>query len=214
MCDFSVLYYLRRLPVLGLAAALITGCASGLSKDECRLADWHAIGYEDGVRGLPDSRLGKHRKACSEHGVAMNFDNYRKGWDEGVNRYCQSSNGYHQGRNGSEYTGVCPPSLETDFLDAYHQGHQLYRLEDEVRRITRTLQSKKNRIRRIEVEIRDTGVLLVSPDIPTEQRVVLLDELRILAEERATIEDEIPLLEDELAVKKRRLSALQTMAVY
>ncbi len=214
MREFSVLYYSRWLPVLGLIVTLVTGCASGLSKDECRLADWYAIGYEDGVQGLSDSRIGKHRKACSKHGVVTNFENYRRGWDEGVRRFCHSSNGYRQGRNGSEYNGVCPPSLEPDFLDAYNQGHKLYRLESEVRHITRTLKSKRNRIRSIEVEIRDTGVQLITDNSSTEQRVVLLDELRILAEERATIEDEIPLLEKELAAKNRRFSAIRATEVY
>jgi len=214
MHELSVLYYSRWLPVLGLIVALVTGCASGLSKDECQLADWYTIGYEDGVKGLSDSHIGKHRKACSKHGVVTNFKDYRRGWDEGVRRFCHSSNGYRLGRNGSEYNGVCPPSLESDFLDAYNQGHKLYRLESEVRHITRTLESKRNQIRSIEVEIRDTGVQLITDNSSTEQRVVLLDELRILAEERATIEEEIPLLEKDLAAKNRRLSAIRATAVY
>ena len=214
MCEFSVSYYSRWLPFLGIIVALATGCASGLSKDECLLADWYAIGYEDGVQGLSDSHIGKHRKACSKHGVATDFENYQKGWDEGVHRFCRSSNGYRQGRNGREYNGVCPPELEPGFLDAYNKGHKLYRLESEVRHIARTLESKRNRIRSIEMKIRDTGVQLISDSSSIEQRVILLDELRILTEERANIEEEIPLLEKELAAKTKNLSQVRAKAVY
>jgi len=214
MYEFSVLYHSRWLPFLGIIVALVTGCASGLSKDECRLADWYAIGYEDGVQGLSDSQIGNHRKACSKHGVVTDFENYQEGWGEGVHRFCRSSNGYRQGRNGREYNGVCPPELERGFLNAYNRGHELYRLESEVRHITRKLESKRNRIRSIEIKIRDTGVRLIANNISTERRVILLDELRILTEERASIEDEIPLLEKKLAAKNKNLSAIRTKAVY
>ena len=69
----------------GLIAAIIfvSGCAS-LSKEECQTADWRTIGYEDGVQGRPEARIGEHRKACAEHGVALELETYRSGWDEGV----------------------------------------------------------------------------------------------------------------------------------
>ena len=101
--------------VAAVLAILLSGCASGLSKEECHLADWRTIGYEDGVRGLAQSRISGHRKACAEHGVAMNLDAYRGGWDEGVRRYCQPANGFRQGRAGSRYNGVCPADLEPAF---------------------------------------------------------------------------------------------------
>ena len=47
---------------------LITGCAS-LDKQECRLADWRMIGYEDGAAGRSGTRIGDHRAACAQHGV-------------------------------------------------------------------------------------------------------------------------------------------------
>lgn len=187
-------------------AVLITGCASGLSKEECQLADWRTIGYEDGVRGLPQSRIAEHRKDCAEHNVALNLDAYRSGWEQGVQSYCQPGNAYRLGRSGGKYGGICPAGLETVFLQAYGHGREIHVLETEVRRLQRTLNHKHKRIADIEVELRDTGIDLVTGEMPTEQRVVLLDELRKLEEERAATKAEIPFLEAELEDQRQRLA--------
>lgn len=203
--------YFTNLLVLGL---LVSACASGLSKDECRVADWRAIGYEDGVQGWPESRVGEHRKACAEHGIALNLDAYRNGWDDGVRRYCQPGNGYRQGRMGNQYAGVCPSDLEAEFLHAYGHGRELYGLESKVRHTARTLGYKRNRLAEIETELRDTGIELVSADIPVERRVVLLDEIRRLEEERSATKAAIPSLEAKLHRQKRRLAELSANSAY
>ncbi len=201
------------IPCLGQAwaslvlALSLSACASGLSKQECQLADWRTIGYEDGVRGLPQSRIGEHRKACAGHGVALNLDAYRSGWEEGVHSYCQPGNAYRLGRAGSRYNGVCPAALEPGFLQAYGHGREIHTLESEVRRLQRTLNYKHNRMADIELEMRDAGIGLVTADMTTEQRVVLLDDLRKLEEERAATEAEIPFLEAELEQHQQRLAA-------
>jgi hypothetical protein len=64
-------------------AFLVSGCAS-MDEDECRVADWRAIGYEDGVRGVAASHIGERREACAEHGIAPDFAAYRQGRDEGL----------------------------------------------------------------------------------------------------------------------------------
>jgi Protein of unknown function (DUF2799) len=195
-------------------ALLITGCASGLSKQECRLADWRTIGYEDGLRGFPQSRIGEHRKACAEYGVTLNLDAYRSGWDEGVRSYCQPGSGYRLGRGGGRYNGVCPAGLGPAFLQAYAYGHEIYTLESEVKRLQHTLDNKRSRMAEIEVQQRDTGIGLVAGDMSTEQRVVLLDELRKLEEERAATRAEIPNLEAELENQRQRLSAVSAARRY
>ena len=58
-----------------LVLLLVAGCAT-LDKDECRSADWYAIGLEDGARGRAIERLGDHRRACAKHNVAPNAERY------------------------------------------------------------------------------------------------------------------------------------------
>lgn len=205
--------HMRRWIVPALAI-MVGGCASGLSKDECHLADWRAIGYEDGVKGWSESRIGEHRKACAKHGVALNFDAYHTGWEEGVSRYCQPGNGYSQGRAGQRYDGICPDHLEPEFLHAYQHGRELYEHERDLRQIERKLQHKRKRLAEIEVEIRDAGIALVNEGATLEQRIILLDELRKLEQEYSETKARIPSLEAERDRQAQRLSALKTEQQY
>jgi hypothetical protein len=192
----------------------VAGCASGLSQQECQLADWRTIGYEDGLRGLPQSRIGGHRKACAEHGVALDLDAYRGGWEQGVLSYCKPRNGYRLGRAGKQFNAICPVGLEEAFVDAYAQGRRIYVLESELRRLQRGLDSKRQRIAAIEVQLRDTGIELVTADITTAQRVVLLDELRKLEQERSATKAAIPALEAELQTRRQQLELVSAAAHY
>jgi len=131
-----------------------------------------------------------------------------------VQSYCQAGNAYRLGRAGSQYSGVCPAGLEPGFLQAYAHGRELHGLESEVRRLQRTLNYKHKRIADLEVELRDTGIDLVTGEMSTEQRVVLLDELRKLEEERAATKAEIPSLEAELEDHRQRLATVSAARPY
>jgi hypothetical protein len=204
----------RRVLALLAVVGTLAGCAGGLSKPECDTANWRAIGYEDGVKGWSQAHVGEHRKACARHGVTMDLDAYRSGWEAGVERYCQPGNGYHEGRTGRSYTGVCPQGLEAAFLSAYHDGRELHDLEGKVRKVAKRLKYDHARLADIEVAMRDTGLELVAPGVATERRVVLLDELRKLGEERASIRAEIPALEAELESHKQRLAIVSAQQEY
>ena len=68
----------RKILILAAMAIVVQGCAS-MSGQECMVADWQAIGYEDGVRGASGDRIGNHRKACAKHGLMAGF--YYCSWD-------------------------------------------------------------------------------------------------------------------------------------
>lgn len=192
---------------------LMTGCSSGLSKDECLTVDWQGIGYEDGVQGRHESRISEHRKVCASHGVAFELDAYRRGYENGISRYCKPANGYHLGRSGKRYTGVCPQLLEKEFIAAYQDGRAVYALEVRVQRTARMLRNKHKRLANIEIEIRDTGLELIAHGITVERRIILLDELRKLSDERVVIKSEIPYLEDELEDSKQQLENINTAQI-
>ncbi len=202
--------WLRQIFISVGLAVLVSGCATGLSKHECRIADWRSVGYEDGILGRSAARIGQHREACAKYGVGLDFDAYRSGWDEGVRRYCQAGNAYREGRQGKSYNGICPADMETQFLQAYREGRQLYKAETDIRRTARKLKHKRQRLANIEVAMRDTGVELVSPGVITERRIILVDELRRLGDERAAIQAQIPRLEAELQGHKKRLATLDS----
>lgn len=193
---------------------LISGCATGLSKQECQTVDWHTIGYEDGVQGLPESRITAHRKACARHGVTLMLKAYRDGWDKGIARYCQPGSGYHQGRSGKQYTGVCPATLESDFLHAYRDGHSRYEVETGIQRISKKIAYNRNRLDTIDVAVRNAGIEMVARDTVTERRIILLDEIRKLTDERSEIKAQIPLLEAQLKRQKKHLARMSSASTF
>lgn len=111
-------------------ALVLAGCAS-LSEDECRTADWAAIGYADGAAGRPGSRLADHREACAEYGIAPVLESYLVGRNKGLLEYCRPARGYAEGLDGRTYRGVCPSHLEEDVVAAHRVGREIHRLEEE-----------------------------------------------------------------------------------
>ena len=205
---------LGHLPVVVMLAGSLAGCATGLSQQECQIADWHTIGFEDGAKGRPEAQLGKHRKACAEHGIALQFEEYRAGWHAGVKSYCQPANGYNLGRKGRTYGGVCPATLEPEFLGAYRNGRSVYTLEQDVSRLNRSLTRKRNRLKAIDTATRDASLELVANGVPTERRIILIDNIRKLAEERAETKTRIPVIQAELENKRQQLETLSSARIY
>lgn len=132
---------MRNTALLGFICALLSGCAS-MNRGECVSANWYAIGLEDGARGQPLERLGTHRRACAEHGVAPNAERYVAGRNEGLKSFCTYERGFAQGRGGQAYGGACPAPLAAAFQSGYQRGRELYdlhrSLSDVQKQITRS----------------------------------------------------------------------------
>ncbi|NND37007.1 MAG: DUF2799 domain-containing protein [Gammaproteobacteria bacterium] len=194
--------------ILAMSAGLIAlaGCG-GMSANECELADWQAVGYEDGVNGRSTDRFGGHRKSCAKHEVAPDFQAYRTGRDAGLREYCQPARGYREGTRGARYVGVCPADLEPAFLSSYNEGRELYELESAVRTTSAQIQRRKTRMDEIETEL--TGVMAdaLSSDTSGEERAALLVKTKQLAEERVTLDNEVDELEVTLERRREELEA-------
>jgi hypothetical protein len=111
-----------------LGAAALAGCAS-LSEDECRRADWGAIGQRDGAAGAGPDRLAAHAKACAKVGVVPDEALWLRGREAGLMSYCTGPNGRDVGARGMGYGGVCVGSTEVDFLRGYEIGRQIHALD-------------------------------------------------------------------------------------
>ena len=175
---------------LSLALAGLSGCAA-MSSDECIASDWSAIGYEDGSRGYTTGHFSKHRKACAKHGVTADFAAYQNGRDQGLIEYCQPSRGFSVGSRGAGYNGVCSVNLEADFLDAYNAGHHLYSLRSSVNHATSSISSKESELKRIENLMVDKEAALILRVTTTEDRILLLADLKKLSERTGQLEGEI-----------------------
>jgi hypothetical protein len=193
---------------LAIVLGSLSGCA-GMSSEECVASDWSAIGYEDGARGYNTDRFGQHRKACAKHGVTADFPAYQHGRDQGLVEYCQPNRGFNVGVNGGRYNGVCNVNVEADFLDAYNAGHRLYTLRSNVNRATSSIQSKENALDQIEKDLISNGAALIAAETTTENRVLLLAEMKNLAERTGQLQSEIKELRDVRARSQVELEHYQ-----
>jgi hypothetical protein len=188
----------------------MSGCAS-MSEDECVMSDWRTIGYEDGSMGYSADRIGSHRKACAKHGVAPDFEAYQAGRRDGLRQFCQPSRGFSLGTGGGRYNGVCPSDLEPDFVDAFNTGHKLYNLRSQVNAANSQIRSREAELEKTEEQIRQVQADLISPETSTEDRVMLLVDLKDLSERTGEIEAEIVNLIEDRAVYEQQLHQYEAM---
>jgi hypothetical protein len=194
-----------------LLTIALSGCG-GMSASECELADWRAVGYEDGSRGRSTSAFGQHRKACAKHEVAANFDDYQAGRQSGLREYCKPERGYQEGARGAQYHGVCPAELEPDFYDAFVEGQILYNLESAVAKTSHQIESNKARMNAIEKKLADNTSDAIR-GLSSDQLAELVVETKQLAEERMTLEQENEQLEQRLAREREELAAHKSQLV-
>jgi hypothetical protein len=188
---------MRPMPLTILLLAL-GGCA-GMDSDECRTADWRAIGYEDGVQGQSAAYFGTRRKACAKHGVSADFEAYLAGRAEGVAHFCRPQNGYHLGAQGRPDPGVCPVVLEAAFVAAHADGWGLYQRGAVIDRLRKRLHYSRKRSQEIEYLLAERTALLIAPHLATAERATVAVELKQLTEEKIDLERAIDRLEDEHA---------------
>lgn len=206
-------FFLSQRFLVVLTGLLISGCAT-MDEDECRLADWHAIGYEDGVLGASASHIGKRREACADHGIKPNLAAYRQGRDEGLREYCTPANGYRLGRNGRSLSSACPVELQGNFSNAYREGREIYQAAAVVRSTKSKLKRKEHELAEVRSSLTSKASKLIAPSTDTEQRITLLVEVQDLTSRKQTLEGDIRRLTNELARYRQNLAALEHSSVY
>ena len=166
-------YQLLFCSLIALALFLMQGCAT-LSKEECQVADWHMIGYEDGFRGFATQRISKHREACAKHGIAPDFEGYMAGHREGVRQYCVPARGFSLGRNGKRYNGVCPADLENAFLVAFDDGRTVYHLQKEINQLQQDVRQARHEQETLIQDIEANEALIISDETSPNLRRELI----------------------------------------
>jgi hypothetical protein len=193
--------------------ALLQGCAT-LDKDECKLADWRLIGYQDGVAGKSAAVIGEYREDCAKHAVVPDLDAYRAGRREGLQQYCKADNGYRLGNAGRGYATVCPTGLEYGFREAYDAGRKLYLARSTVNKTHSRINNRKQALSSLEDDRAQKLAALISDGLKADQRVMILYELNELQEEMHSVEDEIVDLEYELVGQQAHLDKLTRNSHY
>jgi hypothetical protein len=205
---------IMKVRLAGLASLVVLGILSGcatMSGDDCLTSDWHAIGYEDGSRGYTSDRLGNRRKACAKHGVTPDFQAYQAGRNEGLVEFCQPSRGFNLGSGGGAYHGVCTAHNEARFLDAYNSGYHLYNLRSNVNSTTYRINANKTAQQETQELIRAKEAALIARDTPTEERVLLIADLKELSERTGQLEAEMYELIEDRAMYEHQLQSYEAV---
>jgi len=120
--------------LLLLAVALLAGCES-MSEQECKVADWQRVGFNDGASGDSERRLAAYAEDCGKTGVTPDAQAYRRGWDSGIQRFCTAANGWRAGTQGnSGKNTVCQGQAGYEAFSRYlDAGLQVYRTNEQMR---------------------------------------------------------------------------------
>jgi hypothetical protein len=191
-----------------VVAAAVSGCATGLDREQCLAADWRTIGYEDGLHGQPADRISAHRVACAKHQVTPNLAAYSEGRERGLVEYCQARNGFRVGLAGAGYANVCSTAAEPAFIGAYRWGRQIHDARAELSTTRSRLRGARDALVRTDAAMASVTTELVLPNVPTDRRAFLAQELVRLTQERTELVGRI----DQLAMHVEQLFAnVQTL---
>ena len=199
----------RRLRLFTLLALLawLPGCAT-LNKEECLVADWRLIGYQDGAAGKTVTVLDEYREDCAEYAVVPDLDRYQAGRAQGLQEYCKADNGYRQGESGRGYSGVCPADLEEGFRAAYHKGREIYLARSAVQQTHAQIRQRRQALQDLKEDKRVKLSELIADGLQSEQRVLVLYEITELEREMHRVADAIAALEHNLANQQAHLDSL------
>lgn len=200
--DRSRMFGLLALPLLLITLLVLSACAS-ISKEECLAADWYSLGVEDGSKGYPMSRIGVYRKDCAEVGVAPDADQYAQGRDRGLESYCTYERGYAEGKRGARNQAVCPPgNLEAEFTQGYNDGHYVYEVNQNIRKLERDLAAVNKEVDDIRRDM-DNGYRVDTAgnkhEIGKYERDAMYERLLALGKEEGRLEGEIATLRASIA---------------
>lgn len=135
-----------------LFAVVLGGCES-MSVSQCKVADWHRVGWTDGSRGDREQRIADYAEDCGKAGIIPNAQAYRQGWDAGIVQFCTAANGWRAGLQGhSGKAAVCQGQAGYPVFVRYLEaGLQVHRIQErmqgnaqESNRLQNRLEASKN----------------------------------------------------------------------
>lgn len=192
---------------------LVPGCAT-LDKDECLVADWRLIGYQDGAAGRPATVMDDYRKDCARYSVVPDLDVYQAGRNKGLLQYCQPDEGYRLGESGRAYSPVCPAAARVAFRAAYNEGREIYLARSDVKSTSALISKKRHALEHLEEHKGGKLGALVQDGLNSEQRVLLLYEVHEIEQDIDVLESEISDLQYVLEDQQAQLEYLRHNSPY
>ena len=189
------------------AFLILGGCSKMMNENQCVVADWRTIGYEDGNMGRSEQWLSKRREICAEYGVSPDLDAYLYGRNEGLQTYCQPRRGFDLGNRGVRYENVCPSNLEAAFVNAYQDGLGLRDRQIHVNEIDRALSSAQAQLKSLQDQITADTLSLATTEMTNQERIDVALAIKKKAEKSGELKERIPQLAAELGAAQYDLDA-------
>jgi hypothetical protein len=167
-----------------MGAAMLSACETvgspAMSPAECQVADWKAVGYQDGANGRGAERFVPRQQACVAAGYGADQDAYMAGRREGLWTWCQPERAFRMGLGGSSYNGVCPIELDGVFRDAHAEGFRAWRAMSDLRDAEGKVTSLRSEIDAIEskIDANEAGLIASQTDSERERHRNELIRLR------------------------------------
>ncbi len=165
------------------------GCAT-MSPEECKVADWRAIGEKDGSQGRTEQLAG-HLKSCQGVGIVPDNKLYRSGYQQGLKFYCQPQRILNLALQGNGDVSVCPTSQQQFLTYYYRLGQDVYQAQNRVNE----LNSEQSRLER---------ELIDKKDLTDLQRKEKRERLRNLDKELRYARDDVSQAQYRLSQNRYR----------
>jgi len=134
---------------------------------------------------------------------------YRKGWYEGIQRFCTEENGYQQGCQGAPFANLCPNEQASQYLDGYQSGYAVYLLQLEVDAMERAIDDKSDSLEQIWNQLDLVSRNLERRDADAPQRAGWLEQAHALTRRQDALRIEIDEMESELSARKAQLTQMR-----
>ena len=198
--------------LIGLCAAALAACETvggpAMSAAQCSVADWKALGYQDGAEGRVPERFVSRQQACIATGYGADQTAYMAGRRDGLWAWCQPDRAFRLGLDGNSYNGVCPPELDGMFRDAHSEGYRAHTVVAALQSVESTITSLRSERDDLAHKI-DANQLGLTRSATDEERQRHRDELDRLYNERARLDDRLRDAEHERRYKARDVSELR-----
>ncbi len=163
--------------ILVFTSAVLAACTS-MSAEECQMADWYTVGYEDGARGYSTTAISRHRKACAKHGVSPKFDRYTAGHAKG------------------------------EFDEAYNIGLRVNDIQLEINAMQAEHDNLADELEELLTRIANNEEMIISDNTEPATRRDLMVQNKELEAIAQGLEGDLAALDQELAVMKQRRDAI------
>lgn len=157
-----------KLNITVLSCFLFLGGCQMMNVTECEIANWEALGQQDGLKGYA-SMLESRVKSCEKNHITVSlFDKqrYQDAYQKSILNYCTPENIYQLSILGQARINACPEPNYSQIKKIHDVASNFYKNEQELKDL-----SKK--VEEIDDEIDQTT--------DKDKRYQLLEEQRILS---------------------------------